>query len=82
MDISSVTLQVTPPMMPGRVVTFQWNITGFEEQSNSIGWAVGIKTPLFTGHFRAIIVPKMSTAGNTRFFFENTEIDPVFLNLR
>ena len=82
MNISSITLQVTPPMMPGRVVTFQWNITGFEGQSNSVGWAVGIKSPLFAGHFRAIIVPKMSTAGNKGFFFENAEMDPVFLNLR
>ena len=68
MNISSITLQVTPPMMPGRVVTFQWNITGFEGQSNSVGLAVGIKSPLFAGHFRAIIVPKMSTAGNKGFF--------------
>ena len=67
---------------PGRVATFQWNITGFEEQSNSVGRAVGIKSPLFAGQFRAIIVPKMSTAGNTGFFFENAETDPVFLNLR
>ena len=82
MNISSITLQVTPPMMPGRVVTFQWNITGFEEQSNSVGWAEGIKSPLFAGHFRAISVPKMSTAGNTGVFFENAEMDPVFFNLR
>ena len=67
---------------PGRVATFQLNITGFEEQSNSVGRAVGIKSPLFGGQFRAIIVPKMSTAGNTGFFFENAETDPVFLNLR
>ena len=52
---------------PGRVATFQWNVTGFEEQSNSVGRAVGIKSPLFAGQFRAIIVPKMSTAGNTGF---------------
>lgn len=43
---------------------------------------MGIKSPLFAGHFRAIIVPKMSTAGNKGFFFENAEMDPVFLNLR
>ena len=67
MNILSITLQVTPPMTPGRVATFQWNITGFEEQSNSVGRAVGIKSPLFAGQFRAIIVPKMSTAGNTGF---------------
>ena len=67
MNILSITLQVTPPMRPGRVATFQWNITGFEEQSNSVGRAVGIKSPLFAGQFRAIIVPKMSTAGNTGF---------------
>ncbi|CAH3156732.1 unnamed protein product [Porites lobata] len=73
--------EVTPPMTPGRVATFQWNITGFEEQSNSVGRAVGIKSPLFAGQFRAIIVPKMSTAGNTGFFFENAETDPAFLNL-
>ena len=82
MNILSITLQVTPPMMPGRVATFQWNITGFEEQSNSVGRAVGIKSPLFAGQFRAIIVPKMSTAGNTGFFFENAETDAVCLNLR
>ena len=69
-------------MRPGRVATFQWNITGFEEQSNSVGREVGIKSPLFAGQFRAIIVPKMSTAENTGFFFENAETDPVFLNLR
>ena len=63
MNILSITLQVTPTMTPGRVATFQWNITGFEEQSNSVGRAVGIKSPLFG----AIIVPKMSTAGNTGF---------------
>ena len=82
MNISSITLQLTPPLMLGRVVTFQWNITGFEEQSNSVGWVVDIRSPLFAGHFRAIIVPKMPTAGNTEFFFENAEMDPVFLNLR
>ena len=53
MTILSITLQVTPPMAPGRVATFQWNITGFEEQSNSVGRAVGIKSPLFAGQFRA-----------------------------
>ena len=67
MNILSITLQVTPPMSPGRVATFQWNITGFEEQSNYVGRAVGIKSLLFAGQFRAIIVPKMSTAGNTGF---------------
>ena len=56
-------------MTPGRVATFQWNITGFGEQSNSLGPGVGIKSPLFAGHFRAIIVPNMSTTGNTGFFF-------------
>ena len=82
MNILSITLEVTPPMRPGRVATFQWNTTGFEEQSNSVGRAVGIKSPLFASQFRAIIMPKMSTAGKTRFFFENAETDPVFLNLR
>ena len=69
-------------MTLGRVATFQWNIKGFEEKSNSVGRAVGIKSPLFTGQFRAIIVPKMSTDRNTGFFFENAETDPMFLNLR
>ena len=82
MNISSTTLQVTPPMTHGRVSTFQWNITGFGEQSNSLGMGVGIMSPLFVGHFRAIIVPKMSTTGKMGLFFENTETDPVFLNLR
>ena len=53
MNILSITLQVTPPMRPGRVARFQWNITGFEEQSNSVSRAVGIKSPLFAGQFRA-----------------------------
>lgn len=69
-------------MTPGRVATFQWSIPGLEEQSNSMTLAVGIKSPLIAGHFRAIIVPKMSTAGNTGVFFENAGSDPVFLNLR
>ena len=68
-------------MTPRRVATFQSNFTGFEEQSNSVGRAMGIKSPLFAGQFRAIIVPKMSTAGNTGFLFENAETDPVFPNL-
>ena len=52
MNILFITLQVPQPMRPGRVATFQWNITGagFEEKSNSVGRAVGIKTPLFAGH--------------------------------
>ena len=60
-------------MRPGRVATFQWNITGFEEQSNSVGRAMGIKSLLFAGQFRAIIVPKMSTARNTGFFSLKTQ---------
>lgn len=72
---------VTPPLTPGRVATFQWSIPEFEEKSNSLSLAVGIKSPFIAGHFRAIIVPKMSTAGYTGIFFENAGSYPVFVNL-
>ena len=69
MNILSITLEVTPPMRPGRVATFQWNTTGFEEQSNSVGRAVGIKSPFVR---RPIQGPRCPLPG-TRVFSLKTQ---------
>ena len=45
MNILSIRLQVTPPMTPGRVATFQRNFTGFRGAIKFRGLGSGHKEP-------------------------------------
>ena len=82
MNILFITLQATTHEAgKSGDVPMEHHGRGFRGEVKLRGPGSGHKDPFVRRprEFRAIIVP---TAGNTGFFFENAETDPVFLNQR
>ncbi|XP_068709309.1 TNF receptor-associated factor 6-like isoform X2 [Montipora foliosa] len=71
---------VPPTLRPTRVLAFQWKLANFQNLTDDLGPAVGIKSPVFSP-LRAILVPKMSATGSMGVFICSQGATPLCLNL-
>lgn len=76
----TLVFQVVPSLRPGPITTQDWQLENFPNLAGNSNPAEGIKSPLFS-LLRAIVVPKMSSAGNVGVFISQEGDGPILANI-